>query len=65
MEHRSQRFLLHPMARMAFGVAQMVGATVGIGLVALSGLTRQAIAVALLTTLMTGVSLLIFGGRSR
>jgi hypothetical protein len=51
--------------RLALGVLQMGGAIAGLMLVASSGLTRSALAVALATTFATTVSVLLFGSRSR
>ena len=50
---------------MVFGVAQMAGASAGLVLLAVSGVTVWALAVVLGTTLLTAISVLLFGGRSR
>ena len=51
--------------RLALGVAQMVGASSGIILLAVSGVTAWSLALVLATTFGTTLSVLLFGSRSR
>ena len=53
------------LARMVLGIAQVIGAGIGAVLLAVAGLTPWSIGVALGTTLLTAVSVVLFGGRSR
>ena len=50
---------------MALGAAQMIGASTGVVLLAMAGVTPWSLGVALATTMLTTVSVLLFGGRSR
>ena len=52
------------LTRLALGVAQMIGASVGVALLAVGGITRWSIAVALAATALTVVSIALFGRRS-
>ena len=52
--------------RLALGVAQMTGASVGAVLLAVTGMSQAAVGVLLATTVLTTLSVLLFGsGRSR
>jgi hypothetical protein len=53
------------MVRMALGVMQMIGAGSGAVLLAISGVTPWSVGIAVATTLLTTVSVVVFGARSR
>lgn len=53
------------MVRLTLGIVQMIGASVGVILLAFLGVTAWSLAVVLATTVATTASVLLFGSRSR
>lgn len=52
------------MVRLVLGVAQMIGASIGAVLLAVAGVTRWSLGVAVAATVLTVVSIALFARRS-